>query len=158
MFARDEAVPEPLPPSPDDHLRARVVAAEHALLARYAATAEAYPELAEDLAGFADRHQRHVDAVQATAPPPTADAGDGTPAAATAEPAPAPPTAGGPPVPADADAAVHALRDAESVAAAERLDDCLDAHDSGLAQVLAGVAACEAGHDALLDRIGRDGP
>lgn len=163
LFDTENSVdPAPAPPHPDDLIRDDAVAAEQQLLASYAAVTAAHPELAADLAPFVERHERHVAALLATAPPaePDATAATAQPATPAATPAmtesPAPePTEAvtPPPVAGDPADAVRGLRDAETAAVQERLASCLGVHDGGLARILAGIAACEATHGRLLRRV-----
>jgi hypothetical protein len=167
----DEAAADtPSPPDPDLQLRALVADAERDLIARYQATADSHPELADPLAEFITRHEQHLAAVLDTAPDdsPASDspaddsaAGSGPAGDSTAgdDPAPARPggnddTSGEVEVPADAAEAVAALRTAERDASAERRQDCVAAADYELAQVVASVAACETAHDRLLSGVG----
>lgn len=123
--------------------------AEEALLALHAATVARHPDLGAELAPATGHHRRHLDALTpATGRRATAATDPGrtaptpTPATTTTTPAPA--------VPDDPGAALAAVRDAESDAAAERLLDCVASTDAGLAAVLASVGAAEAAHAALL--------
>jgi hypothetical protein len=119
--------------------------AEEALLALHAATVARHPDLVAALAPATGHHRRHLDALTpATGRRATAatDPGRTAPTPTTTTPAPA--------VPDDPDAALAAVRDAESHAAAERLLDCVASTDAGLAAVLASVGAAEAAHAALL--------
>jgi hypothetical protein len=138
----------PAPPHPDELIRARAIGGERELVALYVATAAAYPELESDLERFADRHLRHIAAIEGTVPPqPSGVATPSLPPAQTPEP---------PEIPADADidAVVQRLRDAEAAAVDDRRADCLEARDNQLATILASIAACEAAHDRLLRRVG----
>ena len=151
-----EPSPTPVPPHPDEVIRARAVEAERALTALYLAAAAAHSDLKADLERFADRHLRHIAAIESTVPP--LPPGSPTPSPATPSPAtPAPATTDESPVPpniaADPEAAVQLLRDAEIAALEERTADCLQARDHRLATVLASIAACEAAHDRLLRRV-----
>jgi hypothetical protein len=141
----------PVPPHPDEVIRARAVDAERALTALYLAAAAAHSNLKADLERFADRHLRHIAAIESTVPP--LPPGSPTPSPAT----PAPTTTDESPVPpniaADPEAAVQQLRDAEIAAVEKRTADCLQARDHRLATILASIAACEAAHDRLLRRV-----
>ena len=146
-----EPTPTPAPPHPDEVIRARAVEAERALMALYVAAAAAHPDLNADLERFADRHLRHVAAIESTVPP--LPPGSPTPTPATQTPAtedesPVPPN-----ITADPEAVVRQLRDAEVAAVEERTADCLQARDHQLATVLASIAACEAAHDRLLRSV-----
>lgn len=145
----DEQAPTPTPPHPDEAIRARAVAAEQTLSALYVAAAAAHPDLQTELERFADRHLRHVAAIESTVPPlpsgsPTPTPGTKAPAIETPDP---------PSIATDPEAAVQQLRDAELAAVEERKIDCLQARDHRLATVLASIAACEAAHDRLLRRV-----
>ncbi|HEX6337829.1 MAG TPA: hypothetical protein VFZ85_12795 [Jiangellaceae bacterium] len=143
-----EPTPSPAPPHPDDVIRARAVEAERALTALYVAAAAAHPDLEADLELFADRHLRHIAAIESTVPPLPPGSPTPTPAAqapATESASPVPPD-----VAADPEAVVRQLRDAEAAAVEERTTDCLAARDQRLATVMASIAACEAAHDRLL--------
>jgi hypothetical protein len=138
----------PAPPHPDELIRAGAIAAERELVALYVAAAAAHPDLEAELERFADRHLRHIAAIEATIPPPPQGV-------ATPTPSPSPPRAPEPPeIPADADAVVQRLRDAETASVEDRRADCLEARDHQLATVLASIAACEAAHDRLLRSVG----
>ncbi len=153
----DEPDPIPMPPHPDEAIRGRAAEAERELVALYMAAAEAHPELESDLARFADRHLRHVAAIEATAPPLAPGATPMPTLSTPAEPAALPPpddTPTPPEVSADPEAAVQQLRDAETAAVEARRADCLEVRDQQLATVLASVAACEAAHDRLLRTVG----
>lgn len=136
-------------PDPDAGVRESARRAEEALLALHAATVARHPDLGAELAPATGHHRRHLDALTpATGRRATAATDPGrtaptpTPATTTTTPAPA--------VPDDPGAALAAVRDAESDAAAERLLDCVASTDAGLAAVLASVGAAEAAHAALL--------
>lgn len=172
----DEAAAEtPSPPDPDLQLRALVADTERDLIARYQATTDAHPGLADSLADFVARHERHLAAVLDTAPddrpandrPADDSPTDGGPAGdsaagdspagddlAAARPGDDDGTSGEIEVPASAADAIDELRAAERNASAERLQDCVAAADYELAQVVASVAACEAAHDRLLRGVG----
>lgn len=143
-----EPASTPTQPNPDDLVRARAIEAERALTELYLAAVAAHPELQGDLEPFADRHLRHIAAIESTVP--AAPSGSPTPTSVAQAPAPAAP----PDIAADPDAAVLQLRDAELAAVEARTVDCLEARDHRLATVLASVAACEAAHDRLLRSLG----
>jgi hypothetical protein len=140
-----ESSPTPPPPSPDELLRRVVAAAEADLIALYAATRAAHPQLADALAPVEDRHRRHFAAVAASGRVAVA-----TRPRAKADPAPASATPSGPPTPTDPAAALDALRSAEHAAAEARLEDCLSCEDPALAELVAAVAAGEAANAVLL--------
>jgi len=146
-----EPTATPVPPHPDEVIRARAVDAERALTALYLAAAAAHSDLTADLERFADRHLRHIAAIESTVlplPPGSPTPTPATPAPATTDESPIPPN-----IAADPEAAVQQLRDAEIAAIEERTADCLQARDHRLATVLASIAACEAAHDRLLRRV-----
>ncbi|HEU0214450.1 MAG TPA: hypothetical protein VFR13_10215 [Jiangellaceae bacterium] len=143
-----EPAATPAPPHPDEPIRARAVEAERALMALYLAAAAAHPDLEADLERFANRHLRHIDAIESTVPP--LAPGSPTPTPATQAPATTDESPVPPDIAADPDALVEQLRDAEIAAVEERTADCLEARDHRLATVLASIAACEAAHDRLL--------
>jgi hypothetical protein len=134
-------------PAPDELLRRLVVAAEADLVALYASTAHAHPQLAVALGAVEDRHRHHFAAVAASGAVAAA-----TRARSTADPTS--PSAGATatalPVPADPAAALAALRSAEEAAAQARLEDCLQCEDPALAELIAAVAAGEAANGVLL--------
>jgi hypothetical protein len=145
-----EPTPTPAPPHPDEAIRARAGEAERALMALYLAAAAAHPDLEADLERFADRHLRHIAAIESTVPP--LPPGSPTPTPAAQAPA-TPDVSPVPNIAADPEAVVKQLRDAEIAAIEERTADCLQARDHRLATVLASIAACEAAHDRLLRRL-----
>jgi hypothetical protein len=151
------AAPTHPPPHPDDIVRDRATAAEGDLLSWYDAVTTEHPELAEPLAPFRQRHERHLTAVRATAHPvdPTATPSPGraVPPPPVGSPAESPPATPPPVVSTDPAEAIRELRDAESGAAGDRLTDCLAARDGRLAALLAGIAACESTHDQLLGAV-----
>jgi hypothetical protein len=144
--------PTPTPPHPDEIVRERAAHAERGLIALYVAAAAAHPDIGPELEQYADRHLRHIAAIESTAPP-QAPGATPTPEPRLDPPAPPLDPLVPPEIPADPDAAVQLLRDAEIAAVQPRQDDCLAARDSRLAAVLASVAACEAAHDRLLRSI-----
>ena len=128
----------------DAAVRERVLTGEHALLARYEATAARHPSLAPRLGPLAREHAAHLAALAEDSPP----AGPGE------SPAPSPRSPGSPgssggPVPATAARALAALAEAERDAARARLEDVVTASPA-LARLLAGIGAAEAAHAALL--------
>jgi hypothetical protein len=135
------------PPAPDELLRRVVVAAEADLVALYASTAHAHPQLAVALGAIEDRHRRHFAAVAASG-----EVAAATRTGSTADPTS--PSVGATvtalPVPADPAAALAALRSAEEAAAQARLEDCLRCEDPALAELFAAVAAGEAANGVLL--------
>ncbi len=121
--------------------------AERRLVDLYVAAGTAHPDLEPDLARFADRHLRHIAAIEATA----RRRATGSP---TRSPAPPAETPTPPEISADPEAAVQQLRDAEAAAVDERRTDCMEAREQALATVLASIAGCEAAHERLLRRVG----
>jgi hypothetical protein len=139
-------------PTSDEQLRRELAAAEADLVALYAATRAAHPELDDALALVEDRHRRHSAAVGSSgrlAPVvrPTMATPGGTSATADATPIPA---TTGLAVAADPTAAVGALRLAEENAAEARLQDCLRCDDLALAELVAAIAAGESANAVLL--------
>ncbi len=134
---------EAAPADPDRLVREQAAAAERVMISRYRATAEAHPDLEAELAAFIDRHERHLDAMLATI------------AATSDEPGTEPGTSDVTPddVPASRAEAITALREAETLHAAARIDDSIASYDYELARVLASVAACESAHEHLLGEI-----
>lgn len=144
---------------PDRGVRRRAVAAERALLARYAAVLAAHPQLANRLAQVVADHEAHLARLLGTgaattpaAPPPATPASAATPmttapATSTATPAvSATPTAT---VPAQPGVALRALVAAERTAATDRIEDTLAA-TAALAPLLASIGGSEAAHAATL--------
>lgn len=119
--------------SDTDTVRAQVAAAEGALVALYATTVAAFPELAAGLQPIMREHQAHLAAM-----------GTGL-ATDAATPAGQPP--------ATAAQALIALADAERRAAQQRREACVAASDDELARILALIAASEAAHVPALGEI-----
>ncbi len=139
-------------PTPDEQLRRDLAAAEADLVALYAATRAAHPELEDALALVEDRHRHHSAAVGssgrlAPAVRPTTATPDGASASAGAAPTI---TTTGRSVAADPTVAVGVLRVAEENAAEARLRDCLRCDDPALAELVAAIAAGEAANAVLL--------
>jgi hypothetical protein len=125
------------PPGPEVTLLAGTIQDEAALLALYEAVLTAHPSLAGRLGPLRDHHSHHLTVLKRHYVPGTNTG--------TATPAPAP-TATSP----DGESrAVAALRGAERRAAAARADEVGRA-TPGLAQLLASIGACEAGHAQVL--------
>jgi hypothetical protein len=129
---------DPEPPKPDEIIRQRVLAAKRDLLARYAATLAAHPQLSARLNPLVADHRAHVQALNGSASP------TATPGSTATAP---------PPVPAGRGAALAALATAERAAAGARVTDVLDASPR-LARVLASIGGCEAAHAELLRGAG----
>lgn len=116
---------------PDAELAARVGAQEWALITAYDQTISAHPELATLLTPLRDQHREHADAL-----------GQAQPAVDT----PIAPAAG------SATQAVADLLAAERVAVAERTTACAESSAAAMAELLALIAASEAGHVEFLRR------
>lgn len=138
-----EPDPEPTTPDPDDALRARIAESERALIDLYTAVSLAHPQLGEQLAPYADRHEEHLRALQ---PGPPSDPSESPTATATATPSPSPTLV----APDSPETSLAALRDLERQAADLRVALCTAAVDPNLSRLLASIAGCEAAHVALL--------
>ncbi|MBW8483664.1 hypothetical protein [Actinomadura parmotrematis] len=118
------------------------MAAEQDLIALYEAARGAHAALAGVLDPILAHHREHLDVLRRHYLPGSGDrAGEGG-----ATPSPHTTT-----VPSSRSKALAALRAAESRAAAARVADVTEA-SAGLAQLLASIGACEAGHAAFLAR------
>jgi hypothetical protein len=137
-----QADPRIPPPKPDVAVLTGAIAAEERLIALYQAARNAVPGLAGRLDPALAHHREHLAVLRRHYLPGTGGV--------TAPPVPVPP----PTVPADDDHVVKLVRDAESEAAAARLADVARVAP-GMAQLLAGIGACEAGHAAALSRSER---
>lgn len=115
-----------------DRVRAQVAADEASLIAQYATTIAALPQLAASLQPIMQEHQAHLAAM-------------GARATESATPAGRPP--GSP------DQALAALADAERAAAQQRREACVASGDAELARILALIAASEAAHIPALGGI-----
>ncbi|MFC5754794.1 hypothetical protein [Actinomadura rugatobispora] len=116
------------------------IAAEQDLIALYEAARRAHPSLAGRIDPALAHHREHLAVLRRHYVPGTGDrAGEGG-----AIPRPTPRQA-----PGKASQALAALREAEERAAEARAADAGRA-DPGLAQLLASIGACEAGHAAAL--------
>ncbi|TDQ52140.1 ferritin-like domain-containing protein [Actinorugispora endophytica] len=116
--------------SPDEYLLRSAIAEKQRLIARYAALLDngrsTDPELHE---AFRSHHERHLAVLRERLP----EHGGGEPSpSASPEARPDPDERG--------------LRVAEEAAAANRLRQLGEAADPALAQLFAGIGACEAGH------------
>lgn len=129
----DSSPPPPDPPDPLEPL----LASTRALMVRYARTAAVHPELTDRLAPLRDTHEQHLAALRDLigAPEPA------TPPAATPSP--------GPGIPADDDAAVDALREAEQDGRDEAAQACLDAA-AARTVLLGAICAARATHLEVL--------
>jgi hypothetical protein len=120
-------------PGPELLLLTGVMQSEAALLALYDAVMAAHQGLAARLRPLRDHHAQHLAVLRRHYVPGT-DEGGATPAPPTTATAPA-----------GEARALAALRTAERRAAAARADEVRRA-SPGLAQLLAAIGACEAGH------------
>lgn len=115
------------------------IAAKSAMIARYTATAAAYPQLRPALGPLLGDHQAHLAELRhRLVEPPHPAPGLGPPSAQPEGP-----------VPSGQGAAVAALASAERSAAAEHVAQLRSAAPS-LAQLFASIAACEATHVTAL--------
>lgn len=124
-------------PGPDVSLLTGAIQSEAALIALYEAVLAAHETLADRLKPLHDHHTRHLAVLQRHYVPGT-NTGTATPSPHA--PATSPDSESG---------ALAALRSAERKAAAARADEVVRA-GPGLAQLLAGIGACEAGHAQAL--------
>jgi hypothetical protein len=124
-------------PGPEVALLEGVIQNEAGLIALYEAVMAAHTSLADSLRPLHDHHTQHLAVLKRHYVPGT-DTG-------TATPAPRPTAT----APASRSRALAALRAAERKAAAARADDVRHA-TPGLAQLLAGIGACEAAHAQVL--------
>ena len=127
----DSPAPMSSSADPDAGIRDDAAARERVLIALYDAAIVAHPDLASDLTAIRDEHAAHADAL----------------APAPASGSPAVPSAG------SAAAALKVLTEAERLATAERTASCEGAASQDLAQLLALIAASEAGHAEYLRRL-----
>jgi sugar phosphate isomerase/epimerase len=130
----------------DQRLARRVADEITVLAAAYAATITAHPTTRGTLGPLAAEHERHVAALAALLPAPTATPSGSAPPSGSASPSAAPSVAS------SATDAVAALAAAERVAAARRRGQALRA-GAELARLLASIAACEAVHTAQVARL-----
>jgi hypothetical protein len=135
----EQAVALP-PPAPDVAVLAAVIDAESGLVALYEAVTARHTALTSRLAPLLGHHREHLSVLRRHYVP---SSGEGTPAPTV----PATPAA----VPDDPDQAVVTLRTAERRAATGRATD-VEKVPAALAQLLASIGACEAGHAAVLAR------
>lgn len=161
----DDADPGPKPPpdDPDAAVRTDVAVSERALIALYATTLAAHPQLADALAPLRAHHEAHLARVGADpvgTPSGTASAPGSAPtgvstaspgssgsdsASASARPAPTP----------TVEESLAALAGAEDLARAQRITSCDAAASRSLARDLTLVAASEAQHAAVLEGLAR---
>jgi hypothetical protein len=126
-------------PAPEVSVLTAAIEDEAALIALYEAVLGAHRSLADRLGPLRDHHTRHLAVLQRHYVPGTRT-GTATPAPRATATAP------------DSESrALSALRSAERRAAAARAGDVRRA-DPGLAQLLACIGACEAGHAQSLAR------
>lgn len=130
------AIPKPLP---DVAVLNGAIATEEGLVRLYGAVITAYPGLSARLTPMLGHHRDHLAVLRRHYVPATNEK-TGSPSPSVRPQPSAPPDQG---------QALAALRSAEHQAAAARLAD-LGNVPAGLAQLLASIGACEAGHAALL--------
>ncbi|MBA9006999.1 MULTISPECIES: hypothetical protein [Thermomonospora] len=140
---RDEPRAAPSP-SPDVAVLASAIAGEEGLVGLYEAALRAHADLAGRLAPVLARHREHLTVLRRHRVPGTVASS----AAAT------PPVVTPPAVPPSAEEALELLARTEREAAAARAEDVRRVAPA-MAQLLASIGACEAGHAALLAEDGR---
>lgn len=133
---------------PDVTVLRAAIAAKAAMIARYTATAAAYPRLRPGLDPLLGDHQAHLAELQHRLVVPAAS----SPAHPAATPPAQPGTRPVAPVPPGEGAAVAALASAERAAAAQHVAQLRSVPPS-LAQLFASIAACEAAHVAVLGAL-----
>ncbi|MCO5974505.1 hypothetical protein [Actinoallomurus soli] len=121
------------PPGPEVSVLTAAIQNEAALIALYEAVLRTHRSLADRLKPLHDHHTQHLAVLQRHYVPGTNTG--------TATPAPRPAVT----APGSESRALAALRSAERKAASARAEDAVRA-DPGLAQLLACIGACEAGH------------
>jgi len=141
--ARDEPRAAPAP-SPDVAVLVSAIAGETGLVRLYEAVLRAHADLAGRLGPVLARHREHLTVLRRHHIP-------GTVASSAAV---TPPAATPPAVPPSPEEALELLARAERGAAAARAEDVRGVAP-GMAQLLASIGACEAGHAALLAGDGR---
>jgi hypothetical protein len=133
----------PPKPSPDVGVLRDVIAAEDGLIGKYTAVLAAFPSLTGTMSPLLGQHKEHLAQLRARLViPPGASPPESASAAAL-------PRRSRPRVPAGQAAAVGYLRAAEDDQAAALVRRLVSVTPS-LAQLLASIGACEAGHAALL--------
>lgn len=132
-------------PSDEERLRARGARGSAALLARYDATADAHPTLADRLGPLREETARHLEAFRSPDRPASSSASPSASASASASAG----KARAADVPKDEKQALRALARAERRTADARTAALRDAPPE-LARLLASVAACGAAHAYLL--------
>nr|WP_231493935.1 hypothetical protein [Nocardiopsis sp. CNT312] len=131
--------------APEEYVLRSVLREKERTVARYEA-ALAGGDLPEELLrGALERHLSHVDALTEALPEDSLAAADGGGGASGGTAAAVPEPEG------VLDAA--GLRALEAAAASTRIDQALDVSDPGIAQLISGIGACEAGHAYLLGRL-----
>jgi hypothetical protein len=136
----------PPKPAPDVAVLRDAIAAEDAMISRYAAVISALPALTATISPLLGQHREHAAQLrQRLLVPP------GAPSPSPSVTAPAPRA----PVPAGQAAALAYLRAAESDQAASIVASLAAVRTPSLAQLLASIGACEAAHAALLRSAGR---
>jgi hypothetical protein len=125
------------PAGPEVTLLDKVIQGEAALIALYDAVIAAHSGLAARLRPLREHHAQHMAVLRRHYVPGSITG--------TATPAPRPTTT----APPSSSAALAAIRSAERRAAAARADDVRRV-SPGLAQLLASIGACEAGHAQVL--------
>lgn len=130
-------------PLPDVAVLTGAIASEERLIALYESARRANAPLAARLDPFLARHREHLSVLRRYLVPGSGGRSP-SPTAAAAPPA----------MPGDPDRALSLLRKAESQAAAARMYD-VERVAPGVAQLLACIGACEAGHAAALPRSAR---
>ncbi|RCV48331.1 hypothetical protein [Marinitenerispora sediminis] len=133
--------------SPDEYVLRGVITQKERLVARYQATIAAGEGPTDLLRTLLADHERHLTALRERLP-----AGAEPDGAAAPEPSGSPADPVPDPVPETA-LSVAALRVAESTAAGARGRQLGEVSEASLAQLLASVGACEAGHALLLAQV-----
>jgi hypothetical protein len=127
-------------PHPDVAILNAAINGESGLVALYEAVTAEHTDLIQRLAPLLAHHREHLAVLRRHYRP---GSGESTP---TPTPGATPPD-----VPGDPGQAVATLRTAERQAAAARVAD-VESVSAGVAQLLASIGACEAGHAAALAR------
>lgn len=129
---------------PDVAILVGVIASEERLVALYDGVRRAHADLADTIDPVLTHHREHLAALRRHFRP---GSGPRTRTRTAPRPSPAPLS-----VPDDQEEAVTRLRSAERTAAAARGAETTKASPA-LAQLLASIGACEAGHDVTLARL-----
>ncbi|MDE3721264.1 ferritin-like domain-containing protein [Nocardiopsis sp. N85] len=125
--------------TPDEHVIRSLLREKELITARYAKAIETGAGPTDLLERLRGHHLEHVDALTAALPE-DAVVPEEDPSARPTDPAP------------DAAPDSEGLRVLETSAAAARIDQAAAVTDPGLAQLISGIGACEAGHAHLLAR------